>query len=139
MTITTRALLIGTFFLLVADLARGRAATGGEAIADTTNVTDHAACGALIEKAVATFGRLDVLVNAAGVLRDRMIFNLSEEDWDTVVAVHLKGTYNTTRHAASYWREHKDEGDYRLINFTSGSAAWTALLSTSATRLAVAY
>ena len=98
---------------------------GGTAVADSTDVTDHAACEALIRTAVDTYGSLDVLVNAAGVLRDRMIFNLSEEDWDTVIAVHLKGTYNTVRHAATYWREQR-EGDRRLINFTSGSGLFGA-------------
>ena len=99
--------------------------TGGEAISDTTNVTDFEACGQLIDRAVSHYGRLDVLVNAAGILRDRMIFNLSEEDWDAVIAVHLKGTFNTVRHASAYWRAEKD-GDYRLINFTSGSALFGA-------------
>ena len=98
------------------------ASFGGTAIADTTNVTDHLACQALIQRAVEIFGGLDLLVNAAGVLRDRMIFSLSEEDWDTVIAVHLKGSYNTIRYASAYWREHRNEdGPYRLINFTSGS------------------
>src|SRR5450432_2341523 len=77
---------------------------GGKAIADSTDVTDYEACGHLIETAVGEFGRLDILVNVAGILRDRMIFNLDEADWDSVIAVHLKGTFNTTRHAASYWR-----------------------------------
>ncbi len=98
---------------------------GGVAVLDTTNVTDHAACGELIDLAVSTFGGLDVLVNVAGILRDRMIFKMPEEDWDAVIAVHLKGTYNTTRHAAAWWRDHKG-GDYRLINFTSGSGLFGA-------------
>ena len=100
-------------------------AAGGEAIADATNVTDHGACHALIERAAATFGSMDILVNAAGILRDRMIFNMPEADWDAVIAVHLKGAYNTTRHAAAYWREHKG-GSFRLINFTSGSGIYGA-------------
>lgn len=105
-----------------ADVVSEIASFGGTAIADTTNVTDHLACQALIQRAVEIFGGLDVLVNAAGVLRDRMIFSLSEEDWDTVIAVHLKGSYNTIRYASAYWREHRNEdGPYRLINFTSGS------------------
>lgn len=93
---------------------------GGSAIADSTDVTDFAACERLIGTAVSEFGGLDILVNVAGILRDRMIFNLSEADWDSVVAVHLKGTFNTTRHAAGYWRSNRG-GEYRLINFTSGS------------------
>jgi NAD(P)-dependent dehydrogenase (short-subunit alcohol dehydrogenase family) len=104
------------------DVANEIVASGGTAISDTTNVTDHLACQALIDRAVETYGGLDVLVNAAGVLRDRMIFSMSEEDWDTVIAVHLKGSYNTIRYAAAYWREHRnDDGAFRLINFTSGS------------------
>jgi NAD(P)-dependent dehydrogenase (short-subunit alcohol dehydrogenase family) len=99
---------------------------GGIALSDTTNVTDYDGCAAMIERAVSTYGGLDILVNAAGILRDRMIFNLNEDDWDVVIDVHLKGTYNTTRHAASYWRAHKDEGDYRLVNFTSGSGLFGA-------------
>ena len=100
-------------------------AAGGEAIVDTTNVTDHEACGQLIESAVSTFGGLDILVNAAGILRDGMVFKMSEENWDAVIAVHLKGTFNTVRHASAYWREQK-AGGYRLINFTSGSGIFGA-------------
>jgi len=100
-------------------------AAGGKAVADSTDVTDYEACSHLIDTAVSEFGRLDILVNAAGILRDRMIFNLSEADWDIVVAVHLKGTFNTTRHAATYWRNNRG-GDYRLINFTSGSGLFGA-------------
>ena len=98
---------------------------GGKAVADSTDVTNYDACGRLIETAVSEFGRLDILVNVAGILRDRMIFNLSEADWDSVVAVHLKGAFNTTRHAASYWRNNRG-GDFRLINFTSGSGLFGA-------------
>src|SRR6185503_7905448 len=92
---------------------------GGNAVADTTDVTDHDACARLVGSTVERLGRLDILVNTAGILRDRMIFNLNEADWDAVIAVHLKGTYNTVHHAARYWREQR-EGDYRLVNFTSG-------------------
>jgi NAD(P)-dependent dehydrogenase (short-subunit alcohol dehydrogenase family) len=67
---------------------------------------------------VSELGGLDVLVNVAGILRDGMIFSMSEEDWDAVVSVHLKGTFNTTKHASVYWRENRG-GSYRLINFTS--------------------
>ena len=98
---------------------------GGTASSDATDVTDHAACGRLVESTVDRYGRLDILVNTAGILRDRMIFNLGEDDWDAVIAVHLKGTYNTVHHASRYWRE-KREGDYRLINFTSGSGLFGA-------------
>ena len=93
-------------------------AAGGAAAADTSDVTSFEATGELIARAVKTFGRLDVLVNVAGNLRDRMIFNMAEEEWDSVIAVHLKGTFNTSRHAAAYWRSNPG-GAYRLINCAS--------------------
>ena len=93
-------------------------ARGGTAIASVTDVSDHRAAETLIQSTIGSFGRLDVLINAAGILRDRMVFNLTEEDWDKVIAVHLKGCFNTTKFASIYWRE-KKEGNYRLINFTS--------------------
>jgi NAD(P)-dependent dehydrogenase (short-subunit alcohol dehydrogenase family) len=100
-------------------------AAGGVAKADTTDVTDFAAVEALVRDTARDFGRLDVVVNVAGILRDRMIFNMSEDDWDAVIAVHLKGTFNTSRHAATWWREHRG-GQYRLINFTSGAGIFGA-------------
>lgn len=93
---------------------------GGKAFADATDITDFAACADLIGRAATTLGGLDVVVNAAGILRDGMVFKMSEQDWDAVVAVHLKGTFNITRHAAAWWRENRG-GQYRLINFTSMS------------------
>ena len=93
---------------------------GGKAFPDATDITDFAACADLIDRAANTLGGLDVVVNAAGILRDGMVFKMSEQDWDTVVAVHLKGTFNITRHAAGWWRENRG-GQYRLINFTSMS------------------
>ena len=95
-------------------------AAGGKAIADTTDVTDFDACGALVQRSVAELGGLDVVVNVAGILRDGMVFKMSEQDWDAVVAVHLKGTFNITRHAAAWWRDNRG-GQFRLINFTSMS------------------
>jgi NAD(P)-dependent dehydrogenase (short-subunit alcohol dehydrogenase family) len=95
-------------------------AQGGKAFADATDITDFAACADLIGRAADTLGGLDVVVNAAGILRDGMIFKMSEQDWDAVVAVHLKGSFNITRHAAAWWRENRG-GQYRLINFTSMS------------------
>ena len=105
-------------------VARIRAA-GGVAVADPSDVTNFTAAEGLIRKAVAEFGRLDVLVNVAGILRDGMIFKMSEEQWDAVIAVHLKGTFNTTRHASAYWRENRG-GQFRLINFTSASGLYGA-------------
>ncbi len=93
---------------------------GGKAFPDVTDVTDFEACAALISRAAETLGGLDVVVNAAGILRDGMVFKMSEQDWDAVISVHLKGTFNITRHAAGWWRENRG-GQYRLINFTSMS------------------
>jgi NAD(P)-dependent dehydrogenase (short-subunit alcohol dehydrogenase family) len=74
---------------------------GGEAVANNGDVADWDAAEGLIRQAIDSYGRLDVLVNVAGILRDRMVFNMTEEEWDAVVRVHLKGTFNTVRHASS--------------------------------------
>jgi len=100
-------------------------AAGGTARADVTDVTDFAACERLVATTTDDLGRLDILVNVAGILRDRMIFKMDEADWDAVINVHLKGTFNTTRHASAWWREHRG-GQYRLINFTSASGLFGA-------------
>ncbi len=95
---------------------------GGDAAANGDDVGDFEAAGALVQQAIEAYGHLDVLVNVAGILRDRMVFNMREEEWDAVVRVHLKGTFNTTHHATGYWRKQRNpEGHFRLINFTSGS------------------
>src|SRR3954451_19960074 len=80
-------------------------ATGGQAVADAHNVADWEGGKALIAAAIDAFGSLDILVNNAGILRDRMLVSMSEEEWDSVVAVHLKGHFVPTRWAATYWRE----------------------------------
>jgi len=98
------------------------AGSGGRAVANGADVADHAAAEGLIKTALGEFGRLDVLVNAAGILRDRMVFNMTEQEWDDVIRVHLKGTFNTTKFAAAYWRARRDESaQNRIINFTSVS------------------
>src|SRR5512146_496069 len=95
---------------------------GGKAVASGADITDFAAAEGLIQTAIDQFGRLDVLVNVAGILRDRMIFNMTEQEWDDVIRVHLKGTFNTTRFASAYWRSLRDEtAQNRIINFTSVS------------------
>jgi NAD(P)-dependent dehydrogenase (short-subunit alcohol dehydrogenase family) len=97
-------------------------AAGGEAVANLDDVADFQAAERLIRQAIDTFGKLDVVVNVAGILRDRMVFNMSEQEWDAVVRVHMKGTFNTAHYASAYWREQRNpEGHFRLINFTSGS------------------
>jgi NAD(P)-dependent dehydrogenase (short-subunit alcohol dehydrogenase family) len=97
-------------------------AEGGQAAANGADVSDHAAAEELIASAVSQFGRLDVLVNAAGILRDRMIFNMSEQEWDDVIRVHLKGSFSTSKFAAIHWRSVGDAaGEHRIINFTSVS------------------
>ncbi len=94
------------------------AAAGGKAIANGADVSDHAAAQSLIGSAIEQFGRLDVLVNVAGILRDRMVFNMTEQEWDDVIRVHLRGTFNTTKFAAAHWRSIRDprgaEPDHQL-------------------------
>jgi NAD(P)-dependent dehydrogenase (short-subunit alcohol dehydrogenase family) len=100
---------------------------GGEAIANGANVADFDEAGAMIQQAIDHFGRVDVLVNNAGILRDRMLVNMDESEWDSVIAVHLKGTFGPTRHAAAHWRERVKAGEEvraRLINTTSPSGIY---------------
>jgi NAD(P)-dependent dehydrogenase (short-subunit alcohol dehydrogenase family) len=97
-------------------------AAGGTAVADGGDIADVATGERLVRTAVERYGKLDIVVNVAGILRDRMIFNLPEEDWDAVIRVHLKGHYSTVRPASAYWREQRNpQGHYRVINFTSVS------------------
>jgi NAD(P)-dependent dehydrogenase (short-subunit alcohol dehydrogenase family) len=92
---------------------------GGQAVANYGSVADFAQAGELIQHCVDHFGHIDILVNVAGILRDRMIFNMTEAEWDAVIAVHLKGTFNTTRHASALMRQQRYG---RIINFSSVSA-----------------
>ncbi len=97
---------------------------GGEAVANGANVADFDEAGSMIAQAIDTFGTLDVVVNNAGILRDRMLVNMTEQEWDAVINVHLKGTFAPARHAAGYWRDKHKAGepvDARLINTTSVS------------------
>jgi NAD(P)-dependent dehydrogenase (short-subunit alcohol dehydrogenase family) len=95
---------------------------GGKAIANGADIADHAAAEDLVKSAISEFGRLDVLVNVAGILRDRMIFNMTEQEWDDVIRVHLKGTFNTSKFASAHWRSLREEtAQNRIINFTSVS------------------
>ncbi len=99
-------------------------ANGGEAIANGADVADFEESRGLVQAALDAFGRLDVVVNNAGFLRDRMFVSTSEEEWDAVVRVHLKGHFCTTRHACEYWRNQSKAGeevDARIINTSSGA------------------
>ncbi|MEU6504853.1 MULTISPECIES: 3-oxoacyl-ACP reductase [unclassified Streptomyces] len=80
-------------------------ARGGRALAHTGDVADFEQAGELVESAIAEYGKLDILVNNAGILRDRMVFSMTEDEWDSVIRVHLKGHFNTTHFAAAHWRE----------------------------------
>src|SRR5437763_11272251 len=92
----------------VAELIRGR---GGEAAANYDDVADWNGAKNLVQQTVDQFGRLDVLVNNAGILRDKMLFSMTEEDFDAVIRVHMKGTFVCTHHAATYWREQSKAGN----------------------------
>ncbi|WP_329526235.1 3-oxoacyl-ACP reductase [Streptomyces sp. NBC_01462] len=106
-------------------------AAGGQALAHTGDVADHEQARGLVESAVAEFGALDILVNNAGILRDRMVFSMSEEEWDSVIRVHLKGHFNMTHFASVHWRARSKAADGpvygRIVNtsseaFLAGSA-----------------
>jgi NAD(P)-dependent dehydrogenase (short-subunit alcohol dehydrogenase family) len=102
-------------------------AAGGEAVANGDDVSDFAGAERLIQTAIETFGDIHVLVNNAGILRDRMLVNMSEQEWDAVIKVHLKGTFGPARHAAAYWRDQSKAGkevDARIINTTSVSGIY---------------
>lgn len=92
---------------------------GGQAVANVENIATVKGGESLVQNAVDSFGQLDILVNCAGILRDRMIFNMTEEEWDAVIAVHLKGHFCTIRPASAHMRQRKSG---RIINFSSGSA-----------------
>jgi NAD(P)-dependent dehydrogenase (short-subunit alcohol dehydrogenase family) len=97
---------------------------GGEAVANHDNVADWEGGARLVQCALDAFGDLNVLVNNAGILRDRVLVNLSEDDWDAVIHVHLKGHFVPTRHAATYWREQAKAGKTvkaSIINTSSTS------------------
>src|SRR4051812_27349177 len=99
-------------------------AAGGEAVASTDDIADWDGADRLVQTAVESFGGLDVLVNNAGFLRDRMLANMSVEEWDAVIRVHLRGHFCALRQAAGYWREQAKTGnavDARVINTSSGA------------------
>jgi len=91
-------------------------AAGGKAVANYDSVSEYVKAGAMIKQCVDSFGTIDILVNTAGMLRERMIWNMSEDDWDAVISVHLKGHWNMSHHAIRYMR---NAGHGRIINFSS--------------------
>ena len=108
----------------VVDEIRGM---GGEAVANGDDVSDYEGAGRLIQTAIDSFGTIDVLVNNAGILRDRMLVNMTIDEWDAVIRVHLRGTFAPTRHAVEYWRNRSKAGetnDARVINTTSPSGIY---------------
>ncbi len=108
----------------VVDLIRGM---GGEAVVNGSDISDMDGAKALIDQAIGTFGGLDIVINNAGILRDRMVFSMTEEDWDSIMKVHLKGTFATTHYASAYWREQVKAGnpvDGRVINTSSPSGIY---------------
>ncbi|GBD26844.1 Putative short-chain type dehydrogenase/reductase [bacterium HR30] len=100
------------------DVAQEIQNAGGQAVANTDSVATWTGAERIIRTAVDKFGRIDILVTCAGILRDRMIFNMTEEEFDAVIAVHLKGTFTCIRHAAPLMREQRYG---RIVTFTSGS------------------
>jgi NAD(P)-dependent dehydrogenase (short-subunit alcohol dehydrogenase family) len=100
-------------------------AAGGRAVANGEDISDWQGAKRMIEHAVSQFGRLDALINNAGILRDRMLVNMDEGEWDAVMKVHLKGTFAPIHHAAAYWRAlNKKTGESvnaRIVNTSSSS------------------
>ncbi|MBE9375904.1 SDR family NAD(P)-dependent oxidoreductase [Saccharopolyspora sp. HNM0983] len=110
------------------DVADEITAAGGTAVADGSDVADWRGAGALVDRAVAEFGRLDVLVNNAGILRDAFIAGMDEEQWDSVLGVHLKGHFAMLRHAAGHWKQRSKQGeDVRAAVINTASASGTFL------------
>jgi NAD(P)-dependent dehydrogenase (short-subunit alcohol dehydrogenase family) len=103
-------------------------AAGGEAVTNGADVSDWDEAKAMVDQAISTYGKLDVLINNAGILRDRMMVNMTEAEWDSVIKVHLKGAFAPARHAAQHWRDRSKEAggpiNARLINMSSASGIY---------------
>ena len=105
-------------------------AGGGEAVVNGDDVSSFDGAKTMVDQAINTFGKLDIIVNNAGILRDRMLVNMTEEEWDSVIQVHLKGTFAPARHAAAYWRAMSKQNDDgkpvmgRIINTSSTSGIY---------------
>lgn len=107
---------------------------GAKAAINTSDVSDFGAAKQMVEQAIDTFGDLHILVNNAGILRDRMLVNMSEEEWDIVTKVHMKGTFAPMHHAANFWRNEQKDGraaDRSVINTTSHSALFANIGQTN--------
>jgi NAD(P)-dependent dehydrogenase (short-subunit alcohol dehydrogenase family) len=119
---------IGTDETPAQEVVRTIKERGGEAVVNTDNIADFLGAKRLVDQAIETFGKLDVLVNNAGILRDRVLVNMMEPEWDAVIEVHLKGTFAPSRHASAYWRNRSKEIDGpvhgRIINTTSVSGIY---------------
>ncbi len=109
------------------DVVEEIVAAGGEAVANGDDISDFEGAGRLVQQAIDTFGDLHVVINNAGILRDRMLVNMTEAEWDAVVKVHLKGTFGPSHHAARYWRDQSKSGvevHGRIVNTSSPSGIY---------------
>ncbi len=109
------------------DVVEEIVAAGGEAVANGDDISDFEGAGRLVQQAIDTFGDLHVVINNAGILRDRMLVNMTEAEWDAVVKVHLKGTFGPSHHAARYWRDQSKAGvevHGRIVNTSSPSGIY---------------
>jgi NAD(P)-dependent dehydrogenase (short-subunit alcohol dehydrogenase family) len=108
---------------VVAEIEAG----GGTAVADATSVSDFDGVAGMVQRTISQFGRLDAVVNNAGILRDKMLTSMTEADFDAVIAVHLKGSFNLSHHACVHWRALGKAGEPvsgRIVNTTSGAGLW---------------
>jgi NAD(P)-dependent dehydrogenase (short-subunit alcohol dehydrogenase family) len=109
------------------DVVEEIVAAGGEAVANGDDISDFEGAGRLVQQAIDTFGDLHVVINNAGILRDRMLVNMTEAEWDAVIKVHLKGTFGPAHHAAKYWRDQSKAGvevHGRIVNTSSPSGIY---------------
>jgi len=110
-----------------ADVVAEIIAAGGSATVNHDDISDYAGAGRLVRQAIDELGGLDIVVNNAGILRDHMFVNMTEDEWDAVIKVHLKGTFAVTHHAAQHWRAQNKEGarvEARIINTSSSSGLY---------------
>lgn len=114
----------GTDVSVAQQVADEIVAAGGQAVANTDNIAEWDGAKSLVDTALSAFGRLDAVINNAGIIRDKMLVNMSEAEFDAVINVHLKGTFCVTRHAAAHWRERSKAGETvaaAVVNTSSGA------------------